>query len=311
MALQREAWQCSGQNRVSEQRMECHLGSWVDCESQRIKKLVLSTQVAELYHFMKCFSSWIMEGTLRWGCKNPHENWCEEPGNYRKNNSPRWTKGNHPHDLYVAKGSLFRKYSCSHSNLKLLGRCLTKASAKADNLITVVQTRKLLDVDKWSTRPSCQPGVKTFSTHKGQIFFLNTLKISCTTFQVMFAGTQHTKEQKEIKYAWAQGSRYHEFHNCICRLPHQNFWWEHCVCARFLWPFSSVFHLLLPAPSGVRRVNRWTRNAEQRREKLLLWSSSILLAQHEPGFWWGECEAGKTHESARKRKDWSKYHENQ
>ena len=32
-------------------------GSLVDCESQRIKEIVLSTTVAEPYSFMKCFGS--------------------------------------------------------------------------------------------------------------------------------------------------------------------------------------------------------------------------------------------------------------
>ena len=46
-----------------------------------------------------------------------------------------------------------------------LADCFTKASAKADNLITAVQTRKLLVVDihpvfktLMSIRPCCQPG---------------------------------------------------------------------------------------------------------------------------------------------------------
>ena len=90
--------------------------------------------------------------------------------------------------------------------------CPTKASAKADNLIIAVQTGKLLDVDIhpefrtlmehkafWST------WCKTFlHTKEKEVFFLNTFKISVAQtlqegpFQVMFAGTQHIKEQKEL-----------------------------------------------------------------------------------------------------------------
>ena len=73
--------------------------------------------------------------------------------------------------------SMLRKEVCSGSIHDLahiptqncLADSLSKASAKADSLITAVQTRKLLDVDinpdfepLWSTRPSCQPGVKHF-----------------------------------------------------------------------------------------------------------------------------------------------------
>ena len=69
-----------------------------------------------------------------------------------------------------------------------LADCLTKASAKADNLITAVKTRKLLDVH-------IHPDFRTLMEHKAflstwcrtfmhtrekEVFFLNTLKISCT-----------------------------------------------------------------------------------------------------------------------------------
>ena len=87
-----------------------------------------------------------------------------------------------------------------------------KAAAKADNLITGAQTRKLLDID-------VHPDFRTLMEHKTflstwcktclhtrekEAFFLNTLKISLVQtaqegpFQVMFAGTLHTKEQKEL-----------------------------------------------------------------------------------------------------------------
>ena len=36
--------------------------------------------------------------------KNPYEDWREEPGNYLKNESFAWTKGDHPHHFYVANG---------------------------------------------------------------------------------------------------------------------------------------------------------------------------------------------------------------
>ena len=71
---------------------------------------------------------------------------------------------------------MFRKEACSESihdtapipNQNCLADRLTKASAKADNLITAVQTGKLLDVDihldfrtPWSTRPSLSTWCKT------------------------------------------------------------------------------------------------------------------------------------------------------
>ena len=93
-----------------------------------------------------------------------------------------------------------------------LAYCLTEASAKADNLITAVKTGRLLEVD-------IHPYFRTLMEHKAflstwcrtfmhtrekEVFFLNALKISLAQplqegqFQVMFAETQHTKEQKEL-----------------------------------------------------------------------------------------------------------------
>ena len=64
-------------------------GTLIDYDSQKIKKTVLSTTVAELYSFMKCLSScqflrglWMdISGEVA----NLHMRTCEEPGNYRKN----------------------------------------------------------------------------------------------------------------------------------------------------------------------------------------------------------------------------------
>ena len=93
-----------------------------------------------------------------------------------------------------------------------LADCLTKASAKADNLITDVKKRSLLDVD-------IHPDFRTLMEHKAflstwcrtmkhtrekEVFFLNALKISLAPtpqegpLQVMSAGTHHTKEQQEL-----------------------------------------------------------------------------------------------------------------
>ena len=119
-----------------------------------------------------------------------------------------------------AVASLLRKEACSGSIHDLthnptqncLADCLTKASAKADNLITAVKRGRLLDVDIHSDfrtlmeqRPSCLPDAQTFlHTRDKEVFFLNSLKISLAPtlqerpFQVMFAGTQQTEEQKEL-----------------------------------------------------------------------------------------------------------------
>ena len=91
--------------------------------------------------------------------------------------------------------------------------CLTKISAKADNVITAVKTRRLPDVD-------IHPDLRTLMEHKAflstwcrtfmftrekEVFFLNTLKSSLApptqegSFEVMFVATHHTQEQQDLK----------------------------------------------------------------------------------------------------------------
>ena len=118
--------------------------------------------------------------------------------------------------------SMLRKEACSGSIHDLahiptqncLAECLTKASAKADNLITAVKKGKLLDGD-------IHPDFRTLMKHKAfssnwcktfmhtkekEVFFLNTLKISLAQtpqegpFQVMFCGNSADKGAKGVEY---------------------------------------------------------------------------------------------------------------
>ena len=123
--------------------------------------------------------------------------------------------------------SMLRKEACSGSIHDLahtptqncLADCLTKASAKADNLITAVKTRRLPDVDihlGFRTRMKHKAFLSTWCrisvfTRENKVFLLNTLKIHLAptsqegSFQVMFVGTQHTQEQKEPKTCEREG----------------------------------------------------------------------------------------------------------
>ena len=109
--------------------------------------------------------------------------------------------------------SMLRQEACSSSIHDLahiptkncLADCLTKASAKADNLITAVQTRKLLDVDFLPVirilvelKAFLSTWCKTFlHTTEKEIFFLNTLKIfQGRPNQVMFVATHNSKRDK-------------------------------------------------------------------------------------------------------------------
>ena len=114
--------------------------------------------------------------------------------------------------------SMLRKEACSRiihdlahiSTQNCLADCLTKASAKADNFITAINTGELLDVDR-------HPNNRTLIEHKAflstwcrtlmhlrekDVFFLNALKFSLAPtpqgepFHVMLVRKQHTQESK-------------------------------------------------------------------------------------------------------------------
>ena len=156
--LHKKAWQCFQQKAKAiikrlNFRWKSH-GSLIVYESQKIKKTVLSTTVAELYSFMKCFGScqffrglWmdisadVANIQMRTDAKNMVTS-------ARTSHLPEQKETIH-------MISMWRKEACSGSIHDLapiptknyLADCLTKASAKADNLITAVKTGRLLDVD--------------------------------------------------------------------------------------------------------------------------------------------------------------------
>ena len=157
-------------------------GNLIDFESQRIKIIVLSTTVAELYYFMKCFGS----------CQFLRGLWMDISGEVANIHMRTGAKNlvttartihlpEQKETIHVI--SMFRKEACSGnihdfahiSTQNCLSDCLTKASAKADNLITAVKTGVMLDVD-------IHPDFRTLMEHKA------FLSIWCRTFM-------HTREE--------------------------------------------------------------------------------------------------------------------
>ena len=126
-------------------------GSLIDYESQKIRRTVLSTTVAELYYFMKCVGS----------CQFFRGIWMDMSGevsnmHMRIDAKSLVTTARTIH-LPEQKETIhmifmLRKEACSGSIHDLghistqscLADCLTKSSAKADNLITGVKTGRLL-----------------------------------------------------------------------------------------------------------------------------------------------------------------------
>ena len=146
---------------------------------------MLSGTVAELYSFMKCFGS----------CQFLRGLWMDSSGEVAKIHMRTDAKNlvttartihlsEHKETIHMI--SMLRKEACSVSILLIfqlkncLADCLTKASAKADNLITAVKTGKLFEVD-------IHPNLRTLKEHKA--FFSTWCRtfISCTQGKRMFS----------------------------------------------------------------------------------------------------------------------------
>ena len=187
-------------------------GSLVDYESKKIKRTVLSSTVAELFSFMKCFGS----------CQFLRGLWMDLSGevaeiHMRTDARNLMTTARTIHlpeqKETIHMISMLRKEACSgtihdfaHSSTQNSSAdCLTKSLAKADTLITAVKTVRLLDVD-------VHPNFRTLMEHKAflstwrktfmhirekTVFFLNASKISLSPasregpFHVIFRENFH------------------------------------------------------------------------------------------------------------------------
>ena len=190
--------------------------------------------------------------------------------------------------------SLLRKEACSGSihdiahipTQNCLAECVTKTSAKADNLITVVKAWRLLNVD-------IHPNFR--NTH-GAKAFLSTGRRIC-----MQTRGQHVLFLNALKFSLAPTPRERPFHvtcvrNYTCSETQDAttrtsalvdsriyFSWTMasfgvrtlCLCVALMTIFPKCFtFLFLPAfetmtsskPMGVGRVIRWTRNSAERFE---------------------------------------------
>ena len=175
--------------------------------------------MAELYSFMKCFGSCQFLQGLRMDISGEVANLHMRTDAKNLVTAAR-TFHLHEQKETIHMISVLCKEACSGCirdlahipTPKCLTGCLTKASAKADNPITAVKTGKLLDVDihpdfgtLMEHKAFLSTWCRTFMhTREKEDFFLNTLKISLAPthregpFQVMFVGTQQTREQKEL-----------------------------------------------------------------------------------------------------------------
>jgi len=130
-------------------------GSLVDYESQKIKKTVHSTTVAELYAFMKCFGT----------CQFLRGLWMDMTGTAAEvhmrtdaNNLVTTATTTHLPDQKetIHMIQMLRVESCSGSiedlahvvTTDMMADCLTKHSAKPDYLIKAIATSNLPNVDK-------------------------------------------------------------------------------------------------------------------------------------------------------------------
>ena len=129
-------------------------GSLIDYESQKIKRTVLSTTVSELYSFMKCFGT----------CQFLKGLWMDLSGqkaeiHMRTDAKNLVTTASTTHlpeqKETIHMISMMRKEACSGNlddlahaaSQDCLSDCLTKHSAKPDNLIKAIDTGVLPSVD--------------------------------------------------------------------------------------------------------------------------------------------------------------------
>ena len=181
-----------------------------------IKTIVLSTTVAELYYFMKCFGSRQFLRGL----------WMKKSGEVAKIHMTTGAKNvaSTARTIHLPEQkdtihmiSMLRKEACSGSihylahipTQNCLADCRTMASAKADNLITEVKTVELLEVDihpNFRTLLEQNTFLSTCRTFRHtrvkDVFFLNALKEPLAQtpqegpFHVMLVRNQHTQEPK-------------------------------------------------------------------------------------------------------------------
>ena len=161
-------------------------GSLIDYESQKIKKTVLSTTVAELYSFMKCSGS----------CKFLRGLWMDLSGEIadihmrtdaknlvttaRTIHLPEQKETIHMISMLRKEAFPGSIHDLAHiPTQNCVADCLTKASAKADNLITLVKTGELLEVDilpilehSWNTNTFLSTWCRTFMHTKENCCFL-------------------------------------------------------------------------------------------------------------------------------------------
>ena len=114
----------------------------------------------------------------------------------------------------IHMSSMLREEACTGSihdiahipTQNCLTNCLTKASAKDDRKCWMLIFALIFE-PLWNTTPSCLLGAEhSMHTREKEGFFLNTLQISLAQTpqegpsQVMFVGTQQTREPKELNW---------------------------------------------------------------------------------------------------------------
>ena len=275
MALHREAWQC-WQNRVSDQRMECHMGVLVEYESQKIVLWFIPV------------APWIMDESIWWGYKYPHENWCEEPGNDSKNDSFTWTE-RRPFTwslccerkpvqevvmiLLTVQPKMARQTA---SRILQPWRTIWSQLCRQENCLMLTF---ILILEPWKSQCLLVNLVQNIFAHKGEGSLLpeHTQDLSCTNSPRrtisgdVVCGDSAAKRAKETEYTHAWGSGYCENNVCTRRVMH---------------PISLVSDADLDDNTDVRNIpNRTQSSSSQKRSMKQDLSGSTTSFP----YWWECC----------------------
>ena len=169
---------------------------------------------------------WIVDGHVRWGCRNSHEDWREEPGDNSKNNSLTWSKKRQltwfpccemklvqqvymtllTFQLRIACSFVWRNYRRRQTNWS------QQWKQWGYGKLTFIQTSEL----SWMTWHFCLHGIEHSCTHGRKMLLPRRIKDFSLTSST--SRTVPCNVCENFHGFW--GSRCHENNVCTKRLTH-------------------------------------------------------------------------------------------
>ena len=178
---------------------------------------------------MFCFMPvppWTVDGHVRWGCRNSHEDWREDAGDNSKHNSLTGGKRNNSHDLHVSIWNLFGEYSwlCSHFNSELFGELFGEGISEGRQLDHSGENSEVFGSCHSSKlqEPHGEQGILAYMVYN--IHAQNREKCFLPKRLEEFSLTSSTSRTIPCNvcenFLWFWESRCYENNVCTCKLTH-------------------------------------------------------------------------------------------